>query len=216
VLPEKAYPKSTQISFDLFNTLRAQQGCNSSGGSLAAVYTSYIAFFGIKRFTGLSKFQQKLTPYKYREQKSAYAFTVTLNWAHFVPDTASNPSPAHKFSQLINNWDFELQRIAIAPLGSTIGSFSQDLFSITLYDANKQALSDLPLNQSYINNGFFNTHLIGGSFNKPYSGLWPVPSIVYPAGSEISFDIVSNLCASDANQANQYQILFDGVWRVAC
>jgi hypothetical protein len=206
VLPEKMYSKNTQISFDLFNTLRnVRANCGISGGSPNDIFTSYIGFFGVKRFTG--QVRTLNTPYKYREQKYAYAYDLTINWPAFV-GTNLNPDRAHRFSQPINNWDFELQRVAFCTQGST-ALLGDDQFSITLYDANKNAMSDLPLNQSYVNNS-----QVGTTLSAPYSGIFPVPTVVYPAGSEIQFDITSNLCPNELPIS--YQILFDGIWRVGC
>jgi hypothetical protein len=198
VIPEKKYPKNTQIVFDLFQTLRAFNVCGAS-----PIYTAYIAFFGVKRFALEAAYRTDKTPYKYKEKKYTYAYSLTLNTA--------GPSPPLRQSQLIDNYDFELQRISISYANSpgSVGALVTDDFGMTLYDCNMHQTSDLPLNQSYINNGRPTWHTVG-----KYQGIWPVPTLVYPAGSAINFDITSWLCANQLPQL--YNIALEGIWRVPC
>jgi hypothetical protein len=41
-----------------------------------------------------------------------------------------------------------------------------------------------------------------------------VPSLVYPAGAAITFDITSLLCSASVPQT--YNIDFEGIWRLPC
>jgi hypothetical protein len=197
VLPEKLYPVNTQIVFDLFQTLRANNPCAS------AIYTSYIAFFGVKRLSVDRGYRSNTTAYQYREKKYSYSINFTLT-------NAAGTGPIRQ-SQLIDNYDFELQRIAIsyANTPGNTGTLTADDFLIQLYDSNMHQLSDLPLNQSYINNG-------RTSFAVPtkFQSIFPCPSIVFPAGSAITFDITSLLCSTSVPQS--YNIIFEGIWRIPC
>jgi len=197
VLPEKLYPINTQIVFDLFNTLRSSNGCASP------IYTSYIAFFGVKRLSVDRGYRSNKTAYKYKEKKYSYSVNFTI--------TVAAGSAPFRLSQLIDNYDFELQRIAIC-YANTIGNagtLTTDDFLIQLYDSNMHGLSDLPLNQSYINNG-------RTSFHVPTNlqSIFPCPTIVFPAGSAITFDITSLLCSTSVPQS--YNVIFEGIWRVPC
>jgi hypothetical protein len=201
VVPEKAYPKNTQIVFDLYNVSRAFTACGET-----PVYNSFIAFLGVKRFTQNQGYRTNTTPYKFRPLKYSYSYTLTIDWAHF--NAAGAPNASQQFSQLLDTYDFELLRITACKFGST-GTLTTNDFRMTLYDANSHQLSDMPLNQGFINNGR-RTPALG----PPYSGLMPVPSLVYPGGSQITFDITSQLCSTQLPQT--YNVTFDGIWRVPC
>jgi hypothetical protein len=198
VVPEKKFSYNTNINFDLYNTLRAFNAC---GGS--PIYTSYIAFFGVKRFTTQQGYRSMRTPYKFKEKKYTYSYSFTL--------TQAAPSGPLRQSQLIDNYDFELQRIAIsyANTPGNTGGLTTDDFGITLYDSNMHQTSDMPLNQSYINNALASWHVLGN-----YKGIWPVPTMVYPAGSAITFDITSFSCGNALPQT--YNIALEGIWRIPC
>jgi hypothetical protein len=204
VVPEKLYAKNTQIVFDLYDVSRNFNTCSET-----PIYNAYIAFMGVKRFTQSQGYNTNTTQYRYRPLKYSYSYNLTINWAHFT--AAGGVNGPQRFSQLLDTYDFELLRIAACysnSVGST-GTLQTNDFGITLYDSNGHQLSDLPLNQGYINNGR-RTPALG----PPYSGLMPVPSLVYPGGSAIVFDITSQLCSSQLPQT--YNITFDGTWRVPC
>lgn len=204
IVPEKVYAENTQIVFDLYNVARSVTAC---GGT--PIYNSFIAFMGVKRFGMNQGYRTNTTQYKYRPLKYSYSFLLTIDWAHFSSGT--NPAPAVQFSQLLDRYDFELMRIAVCSanaVGSTSTLTTND-FQITLYDSNSHQLSDLPLNQAFINNG-----RVSAKSGPPYGGLMPVPSLVYPGGSQIKFDITSMLCSTSLPQT--YNITFDGIWRVPC
>lgn len=197
VLPEKLYPINTQIGFDLYNTLRAANAC------VAPIYTSYIAFVGVKRLSVDRGYRSAITPYKYREKKYSYSINFTIT-------SAAGSAPVRQ-SQLIDNYDFELQRISVCYANSpgNTGTLTTDDFLIQLYDSNMHGLSDLPLNQSYINNGRTSFHV-----PTSFQSIFPVPSIVFPAGAAITFDITSLLCSTSVPQS--YNIIFEGIWRIPC
>jgi len=204
VLPEKVYSYNTQISFDLFNVLRDFNACSGT-----PIYTSYIAFFGVKRLPVQSGYRSNTTPYRYKEKKYTYSINFTLTQAHLNASGGTN-API-RFSQLIDNYDFELQRISISyanAIGNT-GALTSDDFLIQLYDPNMHQLSDMPLNQSYVNNGKSSQTLF-----QPYGGIFPVPPLVYPAGAAITFDVTSMLCSTSVPQS--YNIIFEGIWRIPC
>lgn len=206
VLPEKLYPVSNAaIFFDLYQTLRNFSVC---GGT--PIYNSYIAFFGVKRFPYAAGYPTRSTPYKYRECKYTYEFDLTVNWNHFTSGTAV--APAQRFTVNMDRYDFELMRIAITKTTSGAqgtGTLTTNDFQIMGYDANQHQFSSLPLNQYFLNAG------------RPTPATAPAyqpslaPTVVYPVGSAITFDITSMLCNA-VGSPQTYNIAFEGIWRVPC
>jgi len=201
VVPEKLYRVNDQISFDLYDTLRANNACGET-----PIYASQIAFMGVKRFAQNSGYPRQITPYKYREVTYKYAFELTINWSHF--DVNGNAQPPQRFVQQMDNFDFELLRVSISvnPSGSALTTPD---FAIQLYDANLHQFSSAPLLQGFVNAGRPTP-----ATSSPYQPTFPTPSQIYPAGSAITFDITSLLCATSIPQS--YEILFDGIWRYPC
>ena len=201
VVPEKLYRTNDQISFDLYNTLRQFNACSAT-----PIYASQIAFMGVKRFANGSTFPRQITPYKYREVHYAYAYELTINWAHFAANGSVNPP--QRFNQQMDNFDFELLRISISQPGGT-GALTTPDFAMQLYDSNMHQFSSAPMLQ-----GFFNAGRPTPATSSPYQATFPCPSQIYPAGGYITFDITSLLCSTSIPQA--YEILFDGIWRYPC
>ncbi len=204
VVPEKVYGENNAaIFFDLYQTLRAFTVCER-----APIYISQIAFFGVKRFSRGFGYPTRQTPYQYRECKYGYSYTLTINWNHF--SSGSVVAPPQTFSVNMDRYDFELQRIAISKTttGPTGGLTTED-FQVTLYDSNAHAMSNLPLNQ-----GFLNSARPTPATTHPYQPAL-APTLVYPVGSAIRFDIVSMLCNA-VGAPQTYNIFFEGLWRVPC
>lgn len=203
VVPEKLYPFNASIYFDLIKALRASSAC---GG--VTVYSSYLAFFGVKRFQEGQGYPIRVTPYKYREKRYSYEYSLTINWGHYTNDVATILNQPHRFIIPTDNYDFELFQIGISESTGS-GGLTRDDFQMMLYDPDMHQLSDLPLNQSFIN-----AARSSPSAAPPYQGIMPAPSIVYPAGGNIVFDITSLLCNSALPIT--YNLSFQGVWRIPC
>lgn len=201
VVPEKLFKYNESIWIDLYDVKRAVNAC---GGT--PIPYSYIAFFGVKRFNDTQGYRTQATPYKYKEMPQRYEVSLTVNWAAF--STGTTPAPPHRFIQVMDNYDFELLRITIGQQGQVGTLITQD-FSVTLYDPNMHQLSNLPLPQ-----GYFNAGKPTARTQPPYQGCFPVPSIVYPAGSAITFDVTSLLCSTSLPQS--YDVSFEGIWRLPC
>lgn len=200
VVPEKKYPINSSIYVDLYDVLVDVTAC---GGT--PIPNAFIAFFGVKRFNQ-GQYAPRVTPYRYKELSQRYEFQLTIDWAHFASGTAVAP-PQRKIVQM-DNYDFELIRISVGQSGSD-GTVVTNDFQMTLYDPGMHQMSDLPLNQ-----GFFNCGKPTPQTQAPYQGLFPTPSIVYPAGGQITFDVTSMLCGTDLPQT--YDISFEGIWRKPC
>jgi len=206
VVPEKYWPSGSAIYLDLVHVLR-----NSTICAEGTIYNSQIAFWGAKRLGENSGYRTGATPYQYKEKKYSYLFNLTIDWAHF--DAAGVVQAPHRFWVQLDNMDFELVRIAVTDTTGTQGRGSitplvANDFQIVLYDASLHATSNIPINQAFLNSV------------KPTPQTQPVyqpglaPTIVYPGGGAITFDIVSMLCS--ASLTKTYNILFDGVWRIPC
>ncbi len=198
VVPEKLYNLNDQISFDLWKILRQFNVCDST-----PIYASQIAFMGVKRFAQGSTYPRQITPYKYRQVRYAYAFELTIDWAHF--DTNGTVQPARRYYVQMDNFDFELERISISQPGST-GALTTPDFAIQLYDSNMHQFSNLPILQGFINAGRPTP-----ATAPPYQATFPTPTQIYPSGGKITFDITSLLCVGSLPQS--YELLFDGIWR---
>ncbi len=205
VLPEKIYKFNESIWIDLYKVLRNTTTC---GGT--PIFNSFIAFFGVKRFDVGPGYVPKRTPYKYKEKPQRYEYLLTIDWNHYAVGTALQQP--HRFTQHMDNYDFELLRISICEPGQT-GTLLTNDFSMTLLDQSLHQTSSLPLNQ-----GFFNAGKPTPATQPPYQGCFPVPSMVYPAGSAITFDVTSQLCNAPVPPAPQaiYDISFEGIWRIPC
>lgn len=201
IVPEKLYRVNDQIAIDLYKVLRDHTTCSEG-----TIYNSQIAFTGVKRFGKGSGYPKQVTPYRYREFPFSYTFPLTINWAHF--DVNGNAQPSQRFNVQMDNWDFELMRVTISEQGET-GALAGNDFRIMLYDPNLHAFSTAPLNQGFVNGARISPALAGA-----YQATFPTPTVLYPAGSAITFDITSMLCASALPET--YDIVFQGVRRINC
>lgn len=203
ILPEKRYKYNEEITFDLQKTLRAFNAC---GGT--PIFTSFIGFRGVKRFHGNPGYNVGKTPYAWREVPQVYSYNLTVNFAHYA--SATNVNPPQRFIVPLDNYDFELFRVLVSQPGPTsaVGLTTND-FGVTLYDANGHALSDLPVPVLMMSSAKPTSHT-----RQKYRSVFPVPPLVYPAASQIVFDVTSFLCSTSLPQS--YNIAFQGVWRVPC
>jgi hypothetical protein len=202
VVPEKLYRVNDQIGFDLYDILRASIVC-AEGTILTG---AQIAFLGVKRFGQGSTYPKQVTPYQFREVPYTYSYALTIDWPHF--NASGIASPARRFIQQMENFDFELLSISISRDAGT-GTLLTNDFQVHLYDANMHQFSDKPLNQSYINSG-----RTSPSQTPPYQATFPTPSQIYPRGAAITFDITSMLCSGQLPRT--YNIAFQGIWRYPC
>lgn len=206
VLPEKVYNFNDSIRFDVYAVNRTFTACSGT-----PIYLAYIAFMGVKRLPTDRGYILQQTPYKYREVKYSYSYSLLVDWNHFA--TGTSAAQPHRFSQQMEQYDFELQAIRISKVtsGDTgSGALVTNDFSITLYDPNMRQYSNLPLLQSWVNSA-----RVTPAQGPPYQAVFPVPSVVYPAGGQITFDVTSLLCDA-VGSPQTYNIYFDGVWRIPC
>lgn len=164
----------------------------------------------------------------WQQQQSNPAFTGVLPG-----------DPPRRFFVPIQNWDFELQRVLAcqdpfvvnvlpnsdtpAPLAgpppfALIGPVMFDQYLLQIYDSQGHQTSDLPVPITMISSAGGTTGIPSGPSGTgsppglaPYRSVFPVPPLVYPAGSRITFDLYPQTC-----QGTPIQILFEGVWRIPC
>jgi len=189
VVPEETYPADSFIQFDLTTVLRSFLVC---GGN--PIYTSFLYFQGAKRFLRSTKPYE--TPYRWKQLPYAYNYTLNLNWSYYVNPLVGPPANAPRTQYLeVKNYDFELHEIEVCLSTGTIDTVSR--FMMTLYDYSGKKTSSMPIAINYIND------------SSTFNGVFPVPPLLYPANSQIQFDITSLLC----NPSLIYSIKFVGKQR---
>jgi hypothetical protein len=206
VVPEKLYPPNSGIFFDLYQTKQNSTAC---GGH--SIKNGFIAFFGVRRYQLGRGYAVRETPYKYFEKRYSFEYSLTISQGHFTTLGGSITTAPQRAIVPMDVFDFELLEIMISNAGDTTGAgaLATNDFQVQLYDANLHQLSSLPLNQGYINSAR------ASAINPPpYRGIMPVPSLVYPGGGNIVFDVTSMLCTN--NIPKTYNVSFVGVWRKPC
>lgn len=176
ILPELYYQHASSIVFDLYDVDLETSGVPNGG---AVISWAQLAFVGVRR----TPYPQPPCPYKYRLKPFIYRKTFAISTVQQPTPTVYNPF-IRQF-QLIEDYDFELHAI------STGGSNG---YRFQLYNAGRTAVSDQPLMASYLTEPTPWGRPIQdslGAFNGAVN-----PPLIYPARSQIQFDVVSMLQAS--------------------
>jgi hypothetical protein len=181
LLPEKVYRVNSAIRFDLMKVLKA-----ANSGVLA----SQLVWNGVRRIPG-SASDPAPSATDFKRVRQYYPYTLVVQQAPVAPALYSIP---------ITDFEFELERIELTPYSNP------SKFSITLFDSNKIARSNLPV----LCNRFF--HLdpatSGGELN-----FQPSPPILYKVNSSINFAINSRI---GAGGPLTFQLNFVGSRRIPC
>lgn len=205
VAPEKFFPLQSAIRFDLQNVAKA---VNEDGNQI-----SFIGWQGIKRVAkGQWDWGIYQSDYEYYEHPYSYELDVTID---FFFDAGAAP---RRFSIPVTEYDFELQKIGVHAIpaedrgdgngngGPPPQSLGPDPFLFLLFDpTGYRALASQPHPARWVN--YWETAL-------NFQSVFPVPTYVYPFGSNIEFELTSLLNAAGGNQS--YQFSFQGVRRVPC
>lgn len=184
-VPQKSYPLSSQIRFDLFTVTRAAD---------TGVFRAFLGFQGVRRYRGTGGYgvSSYESNYNYYERPMGYEAT-------FIMDPAVT-DPVEQFVS-IQTYDFELQRVLIANNDTAL---AVDEFAITLYHPNGfWRMMQQPVPISFIADNVTGLDRDSG---------FPVPPMVYPAKSILKFDILSLLAVADPPQV--YRVVFEGVQRI--
>lgn len=195
VLPEKVYPASSQISFDLFGINRSFRADTPN------IYRSYLGFHGVRRFNRGALWVHQ-TDYQYHSLPYTYQFGLNIDWAHWTDGVNGIPTAPRTFYVQILETDFELCAIGVTGADGT--QVLTNDFQMSLYDPSGSVrLSNIPINMPFFN---YNTATVAG-YGKP---VFPTPSIVWPLKGLIKFEITSML---PFGTTGSYMFHFMGMWR---
>jgi hypothetical protein len=189
IAPEIVYERGSAIRFDVEAVSRTFITCANP------IFASYICFQGVKRWHAPGR------PVNRRMTVSPWSFTqdLTVDWFHYVGSTSGPRAAGRNFYVAVDDFEFELQNISIINTAGTAMSSAVILFR--LFDAGGRATSDQPVPQMVVN-----------ARSDGWGGCFPVPSLVYPVGSKIRFEVVSMVCNSDT--AKNLQFRFEGQRRL--
>jgi len=197
-VPQQKYNLGSQIRFDLYN-VNLQSRSYGVGGSINN-YWSQIAFQGVKVFPNLSPYE---TPYKYYLRPFAYTQSVTVSNTGRIASAYQGLQGSQQITVEMHDYDFELQYIELLITLSGGSQIVSDTYvKIMLYDQYQSQFFSRPVLDSYINYTSANN-----------SSVWPCPTIVYPVGSFIRFDVWSLLTQTQVPAT--LQVTFGGMWRKA-
>lgn len=198
VVPELSYAGGSAITFDLTNVLRAG---NLTTGT--PVYFSQLCFQGVRRFSSTTV-PEKRTAYRYQEKPFAIVTDLVVNWSgRLFPGELVMDGP-RQFNAQVQDYDFELYYLTLTQqrFGGAVLPCDQSI-KLMLYDADGNQLMSAP-----VCDFFLSANGVG------YNSLFPVPPLLYPAGSQILFDIMSLL--PNVLQPMALEIAFCGVRRMPC
>lgn len=200
VVPELAYAPGSAITFDLANVLRAN---NPTTGT--PVYFSQLCFQGVRRFPGGGRLPQD-TAYRYQEKPFAIVTDLIVNWSGRLFPGELVVAGGRQFNAPVQDYDFELYYIALTEqlvgVGPAVQPSNQSI-KLMLYDVDGNQLMSAPVCDFFL-----------GAGSRGYNSLFPIPPLVYPAGSQILFDIHSLL--ANASLPMNLELAFCGVRRMPC
>lgn len=208
VLPEKVYPESGYIGFDLLGVNQRQVG--ASGG--VTLYSSQLCFFGVRRRKGVQgdPMLSKIGPYYEKPYLIQYPLQVT----NYGLDTNGVAQPAVLNLCYVPDYDFVLKKIRVWNTDTNISEAATPTFSIMLYNTNGiETVSNIPIMaQRMVNFPVQLNAVVGSDLQRNY---FPTPPILYRANSNIRFEISSLLLTPTALPQN-YVLEFVGSRRYPC
>ncbi len=198
VVPELRYAPGSAISFDLVNVLRAGNATTGTN-----VFFSQLCFQGVRRFPETVR-PRTDTAYRYQEKPFAIVTDLVVNWSgRLFPGELVMAGP-QQFNVQVQDYDFELYYITMTQqrFGGAVAACDQSV-KMLLYDADGNPLMSAPVCDFFLSaNG------------AGYNSLFPSPPVVYPAGSQILFDLMSLL--ANASLPMALELTFCGVRRMPC
>ena len=198
IVPELKYRPGSAITFDLVNVLRLG---NATTGT--PVYYSQLAFQGVRRFPAGNR-APKDSAYRYQEKPFAIVTDMIVNWSGRLFPGETVIAGGRQFSTPVQDYDFELHYITMTQqrFGGAVLPCNQSI-KLMLYDADGNQLMSAPVCDFFLGAGSIN-----------YNSLFPVPPLVYPAGSQILYDIHSLLANASVPMA--LELAFCGARRMPC
>lgn len=207
VVPEKIYPRNTRIYFDITDTSPNLLSCSGHN-----IPRAQIAFQGVKRYypnqpgypPNAPALQTPPDPATYLRKPYSYPFRLNLNWFYFINAATGLLDINRTFSFQVEDFDFELHYIQVVN-AITGAALTTDLFAMQLFDSTRiRPLASAPVLQSYFNNN-------RSAYGNP---VFPVPPVVYPVWTWVTFQIQSLVCNTDVNAPYALQINFGGAQRI--
>lgn len=197
MVPELVYPKDSQITFDVQTVLKSSNAY-ATGGSTPN-YWSQLIFQGVRVFDQLGVLQ---TQYRYYDAPGGYQLECALTETGRLAPVYTAPNAPLRFRQPIPDYDFVLNRISltIATADEPTVVPAAGKVKLMLYDPNSRQMMNVPITDIFLNSSV-----------TGYNSVFPVPPVLYPAGSEIVVDVTSLLIEAEV-PATLY-IHFNGVWR---
>lgn len=206
VIPEKQYPDSGYIGFDLFNI--AQTVIGARGGT--TLYASQLVFAGVRRRRGIQgdPMESRIGPYY--EKPFSINYDLTIN-DYGLDANGVVVAPVLNLAY-VPDYDFVLKLIRVSQSDGTLENVTPT-FSILLYNTNGiEAVSNTPI----ISQRMVNFPINGIIGNAPQQrNYFPTPPILYRANSNIRFEITSLLLPPSTVPAS-YNLEFIGSRRYPC
>jgi hypothetical protein len=198
IVPELVYAPGSAIGFDLTAVLRTN---NATTGT--PCYFSQLAFQGVRRFASGAP---RDTTYRYYDKPFCWATDIVVNWSGRLFPGETVIAGGRQFNVDIRDYDFALHYIALTEqlvgLAGAVQPANQSV-KLMLYDCDGNQLSSAPVCDFFL-----------GAGSRNYNSLFPVPPLVYPAGSQILFDVHSLL--ANASLPCNLEVAFFGARRIPC
>lgn len=200
IVPELVYTPGSAITLDLTNVLRSN---NPTTGT--PCYYSQLVFQGVRRFqTGTPRD----TTYHYYEKPFAIVDDIVVNWSGRTFPGELIIADGRRFSTPVQDYDFVLYYITLteqllgAQLPGTVQPADHSV-KLMLYNVEGDQLMSAPVCDFFL-----------GAGSRNYNSLFPIPPLVYPAGSQILYDVHSLL--ANASLPCNLELVFTGVRRIPC
>ena len=181
ILPEITFPADGQIRFDLGTVARASWVYTTPGS--VPNYYSQLAFQGVRRYWGGPP--ERDSDYPYRRAPFSVQTEVSVDWTGRIAPAYQDLASPVQFTVPVQDVDFELTHIAVLIAkgrGNIVPVESRYAVKLMLYDNAGMQLSNVPVLDQWL------------AWNSSsYNSCFPVPSVLYPANSQIKFDVTSLL-----------------------
>lgn len=177
------YP-ATDVSPSLTVIILGEVFCFVLTASAAVpVYTSQLAFVGVRRVQGIQPLLGACR--KYKPSTYTYVLTGTLAVGQVKGyDVAQAPVILR---QTINDFDFELHQVVITYTPAADVTLPSVCSALMLYDAVKEQTANIPPLDKFWN----------GAPDSPYENGGIVPPLVYPQQTQIRVDLFNLLQDAD-------------------
>jgi hypothetical protein len=203
ILPERMYPKGSEISFDLYN----YQPANYVGAGVGDITPApQLLFYGVKRSVRTSEPERsmyRLTPY-------VYTLPILFNWGLTTagPVILGLDAAPRQFYVEVRNWDFELY--GFHAVGGAFGGLPAAQAKMQLYDKDGRARYSQAIFQDWVDY----QQLLPNWGAPVLAGNAIVPPMLYPVTSQIKIDMQSYYWTTDPAFPYGVTLYFFGAQRM--